>query len=110
MHPCFHQHSDKRRKKDEKNTKSWSAEPYPNVQHDREEDSNKSTRTNRPPLPRIDEQGINLQPKDLVKEMFRMGEAVRWLGKLKTPSDQRDKSKWCEFQMIMDTRRKTIFP
>ena len=67
------------------------------MQHDREEDSSKSTRSNRPPPPRIEEQGISLPPKELVKEMFRMGEAVKWPGKLKTPSEQRDKSKWCEF-------------
>lgn len=48
-----------KKRKEDKNTKTWNGEPYPNVQNDREDDSGKLSRMNKPPPPRIEEQGIS---------------------------------------------------
>ncbi|KAL2531870.1 Retrotrans gag domain-containing protein [Abeliophyllum distichum] len=45
----------------------------------------------------IPEYNLSIAPTELIMVLKRICNAVNWLSKMKSSSDQRDKSKWCEF-------------
>lgn len=43
------------------------------------------------------EYNLSISPTEAVKALKQLGNKVKWLEKMRTPLEQRDRLKWCEF-------------
>ncbi|XP_062088680.1 uncharacterized protein LOC133795242 [Humulus lupulus] len=71
--------------------------PYPNRSENRRREYNRSSETRLRDGPKIPEYNLSISPAEVVGVLKGLGDKVKWPERMRTPSDQRDKAKWCEF-------------
>ncbi|XP_062075032.1 uncharacterized protein LOC133779045 [Humulus lupulus] len=71
--------------------------PYPNRSENRRREYNQSSETHLRDGPKIPEYNLSISPAEVVGVLKGLGDIVKWPERMRTPSDQRDKAKWCEF-------------
>ncbi|XP_062103334.1 uncharacterized protein LOC133814383 [Humulus lupulus] len=58
---------------------------------------NRSSKTRLRDGPKIPEYNFPISPAEVVGVLKGLRDKVKWLERMRTPSDQRDRTKWCEF-------------
>ncbi|XP_062114425.1 uncharacterized protein LOC133825511 [Humulus lupulus] len=71
--------------------------PYPSRSENRRREYNQSLETRLQDGPKIPEYILSISLAEVVGLLKRLGDKVKWPERMRTPSDQRDKTKWCEF-------------
>ncbi|XP_062118357.1 uncharacterized protein LOC133831973 [Humulus lupulus] len=72
--------------------------PYPSRSENRRREYNRSSETRLRDGPKIPEYNLSISPAKVVGVLKGLGDKVKWLEMMRAPSDQRDRTKWCEFQ------------
>ena len=75
------------------------SEPYPthNRSESRRRDYNRSSETRPRDGPKVPEYNLSVSPAQAVLAMKGLGDKVRWHEKMRTPDDQRDRTRWRDF-------------
>ncbi|XP_062094064.1 uncharacterized protein LOC133800109 [Humulus lupulus] len=63
----------------------------------RRREYNRSSETRLRDGPKIPEYNLSISPVEVVGVLKGLGDKVKWPERMRTPSNQRDKAKWCEF-------------
>ena len=71
--------------------------PYPNRSENRRREYNRPTETRLRDGPKIPEYNLSISLAEVIGVLKGLGDKVKWPERMRTPSEQRDKSKWCEF-------------
>ena len=67
------------------------------IQFDKRRHYDQHRRSDAPSARKIPEYSLNIEPAETVHVLRGLGQAVKWPGKLKSPEDQRDRSRFCDF-------------
>ncbi|XP_062080221.1 uncharacterized protein LOC133784976 [Humulus lupulus] len=71
--------------------------PYPSKSKNRRREYNLSSKTRLQDGSKIPEYNLSISPVEVIGVLKGLGDKVKWPERMRTPSDQRDKTKWCEF-------------
>ena len=89
--------SGSRKSSKKKNKKNWRAEPYPTANRSEPNDTHQVEKPKKDLPPTFAQRGFNVSATQLIKGLYKLGDAVRWPHKMLTSPDQRDKTKYCDF-------------